>query len=150
MFGSGLKWEEFVSAPGRFRILMPGKPEQYRNPGNDEMTETWMFQVNVKRAGFLAAFHDRILPEERPLAPDEIERIKNRMLSDISRGPVRYDDLLLGRCPGFHIEVASDKGTFATRVYFVSRRIYQLGVNAEQNFKEADKLKFFESFVLTA
>lgn len=114
------------------------------------MTETLMFQVKSARASFMVAFHDRILPDDRSPAPDEVEQIKRRMLADLSAGPVRYDDIILHNYPGFQIEVASARGVFVTRVYFVSRRVYQLGVDADSNFKEKDRLKFFDSFELTS
>jgi hypothetical protein len=151
--GDKAEFEEFASKEGRFKVQMPGTPE--------EKTQTVagvtlnLFLLEETDGGYAVAYADL------PIAADEkVEAIQKRldgardgMLRNINATLVRESKITLkGKYQGREIEanLPDKKGLLRARLYVVNKRLYQVMVVGTTDYVRAESAtKFLGSLVVT-
>jgi hypothetical protein len=147
-------WKEFASKEGRFKLLMPGTPKQYKLDTESDFGKG-VLHINTVEAG------ETMYGTNYCDFPAEVKKAPLKQVYDSSRdgavanleGKLASEkDIKLGEYPGreIRIEVAGGKKLFRARVYLVDQRLYQVvvfGTKETATSKEADK--FLDSFKLT-
>jgi hypothetical protein len=144
---------EFASQAGRFKVLLPGKPDVQELP--TPAGTMHLVQVRTKAGEFLASWID--LPANLVDSPEKIEtslnkardgileRLKGKQVHDKK---ITLDDKHSGR--DFGAEISSpDKGRLRARMFLVEGRLYQVivvGTSDWTGSKVADRV--LESFRL--
>jgi hypothetical protein len=147
------KWKEFVSKPGRFKVLMPDTPEQDSGETESDYGKgtLHMHTAQAGKALFGAHYTDfpaaiRKLPLKQVYDSSRdgaVANLKGKLLSE--------KDVKLGKYPGreIRIEVKGGARLFRARVFLVDRRLYQVvvfGTKETATSKDADR--FLSSFRL--
>jgi hypothetical protein len=150
-------WREYVSANGRFRVLMPGDLTEERRtidtPTGKRESVSVSAVLNRKpwlanRGFYFVTYADlgdqaagtspeRLLDDEREEA---VKRLNGRV--------VREQAVSLGHHAGLEIEVATQMGLVKERIYLVNQRVYQLVVGGKMEASSPGADKFFSSFRL--
>ena len=146
------EFKEFASADGRFKVQMPGTPQ--------EKTETVagatmkIYTLREKDGAYVVGFLDL------PIPSGESEAQLQARLDGSRDGAVRgvggtltseSNITLSGKYPGREVQadIPSKKGVLRARIYFVDQRLYQMIVTGTKPWAtSADATKFLDSLVL--
>jgi hypothetical protein len=147
------EWKEFASKEGRFKVLMPGTPDQDKAETDSDFGKG-VLHMSVVRAGkttYGANYCD--FPAEIKKAPlkQVYDSSRDGAVANLEGKLASEKDVKLGEYPGreIQIDVAEGKRLFRVRVYLVDQRLYQVvvfGTREAAVSKEADK--FLDSFEL--
>jgi hypothetical protein len=150
-FSSSARWQEFVSAEGRFRVLMPGTPKF-----KDSVVHTRLGSLPVKaydvESGeyeFSVFYGDLDSEELRNISPEEwidaertiyVARANARLLAEKNVSLHGY----FGKERRYELSV----GWFvARRMYAANRRIYTINFSRKKREAPEEVLaRFFDSF----
>jgi hypothetical protein len=152
---SPLRWQEFVSAEGRFRVLIPGTPKF-----KDSVVHTRLGSLPVKAYDlerdeyeFSVFFGDLDTEGLADISPEEwidaertiyIARANARLVSEKSLSLHGY----FGKERRYQLSVG---GFVARRMYAVNRRIYTVNLSRKkQEVPEDVAARFFDSFEILA
>ncbi len=145
---------EFTSEPGRFKVLMPGKPsfsEIHTPAGNMHVA-----QVRTKAGEYLASWID--LPVEAAdkaeKAEARLDRVRDGMVERVQGKLVRDKKITLeDKHPGRDLEAETTqpaKGRMRARLFLVGSRLYQVIVAGSKEWTESEEAdRVLDSFRLT-
>jgi len=149
-------WRVFISETGRFRILMPGDPQQSNQPQETPIGQLNLYSYAVERpreAVYMATYTD--FPADYINNTDPNELLNNgrdevvRRLNGTLLQEVRLN---LNGAPGLEIKVKIPQDmVIYNRIYLVRQRLYQLIVVttlAQERSLPRSIAGFFESFQL--
>jgi hypothetical protein len=149
----GANLQEFASAEGRFKVLMPRTPKQ-QNQGAAGMVLK-AFLVEDRDGAYMAAFMDMPIPANEPEAQIEVRlnggrdgAIQNLNGRLVREGRVKLDGKYLGR--DFEADVPNKKMVLRARFYIVGSRMYQVMVMGTRAYAHStEATRFLESLTLT-
>lgn len=162
-------WKEFTSKEGKFRVLLPGTPQQQdrvlQTPIGAVKTHDFFLQSDV--SAYYLSYAE--FPNVGALTPQEnkemLDSSRNRALSDGAR-LISESDVLVSGNPGREVIAEKQGMILRARFVYVDGRLYNviLGVTANTAFSsgkpsanaadrtelfESISTKFFDSFKLT-
>ncbi len=143
--------KEFASEAGRFKVLLPGKPE----PRELKIPRGTMHLVSIRtdQGEYLASWIDLPLEESAEKAEARLDRMRDGIVERVMGKVVREKTVTLDdKHPGRDLvaEVSQpDKGRLRARLFLVGSRLYQViavGTKGWTESKEADQV--LDSFAL--
>ncbi len=147
------EWKEHTSTEGRFKVLMPGKPEY----GKDKLQgDTYLHRFTFESEDQNEAFS--IMYQDTPGlglvdAATILDAAKNGGIASVKNGKlVREKKIKLGEHQGLEFEFSADGIDRVTwQVYIVGDRLYQVGVvEIKESLPDESITKFQKSFQVTA
>ncbi len=151
--GCGTPWEEYSSADGRFKVVMPGVPKESSfNQDTPQGVITFNAAVvDRPHASFLVAWAD--VPPKLPFDLDKaLDTLRaHYSLSDKEKAVVKEKHPVekAGQ-PGlaFVMDTRKPAGQAVGRLYQVQNRLYQLLVLGSKVEGSSEAERFFETFRL--
>ena len=145
--------KEYVSAEGRFRVLMPGTPtiETQNVTYADSNASATMYMASVDLgddATYAVSYYD-YPPGVANGTPEQI--LAQARDASISGKTLVWDvPIALGRVPGrAYRAVLGDGNVMEFRIYLVGQRLYSMVVGATPKlFDGLDRKTFFDSFTI--
>ena len=147
------EFQEFVSADGHFKVLMPGKPKEQVQATGVASMKTYM--IEEKNGAYMAAFSDMPIPANEPEATlqQRLDGSRDGCLRNTNAKLKKETKISLnGKYPGRDIEaeLPDSKGLLHARIWLVKQRLYQVMVVGTQSWaNSADAAKFLDSLTLT-
>jgi hypothetical protein len=145
-------WETFISEPGSFSVLMPGKPEvnESKQDSPNGPYTVHLFTARADRRIYLVGWVDYD-PSFRFDTQKELEANRDKFVSAVKAqltGTTK--PIKLGPHPGIEFTAETEQVLFRSRVYVVGRRPYQLiAVRGKGTPEPPEEAKFFSSFAVT-
>jgi hypothetical protein len=149
--GSG-SLREFVSAEGKFRVMMPGAPTQKRQQlGPISLA---MYTLENRDGAYMVGYCDVPIPANEPEAMTQrrLDGAREGAIRNINGGLIKENRIWLhGREPGREIEAnVPGKGIIRARFYVAGRRMYQvIVIGTPALVHSADATRFLDSFSRT-
>ncbi len=147
-----LQWKEYVSAQGKFSILLPGEPTTgYRPVGADsESSTTYVTNLIVDEKAWTVAYFDLpVAPTDEPAIQKRFDRTRDHMLKMYSVKLDKEESSTLNGLPvrSFTTKPDDQNRVQHTRIYLVGQRVYQVWALARAGDEEAAGVKtYFDSF----
>jgi predicted Zn finger-like uncharacterized protein len=159
-------WQDFSSAEGNFRVLLPGQPRKNQQPlgppvppapgappGQPPMR--YFYEVQTKEAQFGVSYLDMPTPlfQQRPLS-FHLDMTRNQVVAESSGQLASEKEVQLAGHPGRHLEInLPNNQQLLHRTIIVPaglfQRFYHLRVSGPRNADTPnDADKFFASFAL--
>lgn len=148
---SGGTWSVFTSAVGRFKILVPAKPEESGETSNSPYGPytTHLFTSKTANAIYVFGWVDYD-PKFNFGVRAELNANRNNFIKGVNATLLSETNITLGNNPGIEFSAESTQALFKSRVYIVGRRPYQLIVAVPKGRTDDEGIKkFFASFELT-
>jgi hypothetical protein len=138
--------EEFTAEAGRFKVLLPGKPDvkEMKTPAG----ALHVVQVRTKGGEYLASWIDLPLeaPDPAEKAQARLDRIRDGIVQQVKGKLVHDRKTTLDKHPGRDLEVETtepEKGQMRARLYLVGTRLYQVVAAGSKEWtgsEEADRV----------
>lgn len=146
------EFKEFVSEPGKFKVLMPGTPkEQMQNAAGVAFK---MYTAEVRDGGVIVGFGDMPIPkgESATDLQKRLDGARDGMVANTKSTLTGSSNIMLGNYPGREVlaDLPNNQGKLRARVYIVDGRMYQVMMIGKANWSGWSKQdQFFNSFALT-
>lgn len=148
------EWKEFSSKEGRFKVLLPGKPQERKQPVGNNIEQV-QYLIDGGDRAYLIAYQDdanfknaddAVVKQALGAGRDAaVASLKGKLLS---QKEFKFDKKYSGL--EFQIDIP-DSGIYRSRIFMVKERLYQITVLGPKDVatsKEADK--FLDSFKLVS
>lgn len=145
--------KEFASAEGKFKILLPGKPEESTVKAGKTLVKT--FTLKTDEGIYRVAYADMNLPPDEP--EENIHKRLDGVLANMAKEAkgkitkqerIKLADKHLGRL--IEADQADTKAAMRGRLYLVGRRLYQITFVGSPTLASSDgTAKFLNSFAVT-
>jgi hypothetical protein len=141
-------FEEYVSEPGAFRVLLPGKPEEIDIPSRDGKPPGYQLTLDGYEGAYLVFFSDD--PELSGMDSRARQRYLNASVNELARevgGRIAskrlalLDDQYLGL--SCEMELSDPAGWFRARLFLVDERLYRLTAVGYGDFARSDDAETF-------
>lgn len=149
---SGGTWSVFSSTVGRFRILVPSKPEESGETSDSPYGPytTHLFTSKTANAIYVFGWVDYD-PKFNFNRRAEINANRDNFLKGVNGKLLSEHDITLDGYTGIEFTAESAQAFFKSRVYIVGRRPYQLIVATPKGKTDDEGIKkFFSSFEMTS
>lgn len=144
-------WEKFTSEPGRFSVMLPGKPEENKQSAdspNGPYTTT-IFMLRAPGAIYIAGWVDYD-PKFNFGVQAELEANRDNFVKALKAVVTETKQIKYGTHPGIEFTAEGETMFIRSRVYVIGRRPYQLiAVVAKGDRTSPDIDKFLTSFSIT-
>jgi hypothetical protein len=141
------EWIKTAPIGGGFSVMMPAKPEEQVQPGDDFTTH--LFNVMTDDALYIVAYGD-YAPSVRFNVDDELAANRDRFLKGLNANLTGTKQITLDGRKGIEFTGESDQATFKSRVFIFGTRFHQIAVAVFKGKDDAENSKrFFASFKLT-
>jgi hypothetical protein len=145
--------KEFASAEGKFKILLPGKPEEGTVKAGKTLVKT--FTLKTDEGTYRIAYAEVKLPPDEPeeKTQQRLDGVLASMVKDAKakatkQGRIKLADKHLGRL--IEAEQTDGKGLMRGRIYLVGGRLYQIMLVGAPALVSSDQTsKFLNSFAVT-
>ena len=138
------EWIKVAPVGGGFSVLMPAKPEEEVQPGDDLTTH--LFSVTTDKALYLVAYGD-YAPSIRLNVDDELAANRDKFLKGLDATLKTTKQLTVDGRRGIEFTGESAQASFKSRVFIFGTRFHQIAVAV---FKGDDDTRnsnrFFASF----
>ncbi|HYN86330.1 MAG TPA: hypothetical protein VER32_13865 [Pyrinomonadaceae bacterium] len=144
-------WEKFTSEPGRFSILMPGKPKEDRKTADTPYgpSTTHIFIAQAPGAIYLAGWVDYD-PSFKFGVQAEMEANRDNLVKAMKATVIETKPIKYRTSPGIEFTAENETIFIRSRVYIIGRRPYQtIAVVRKTDSASPDIEKFLSSFAIT-
>jgi hypothetical protein len=143
--GGGSALQEHVSKEGRYRILLPGQPQEEEDGDVKKVSFT-------ARSGSYAVAYQDLEKEEGKSAEEQLEAACARVEQTLKGRAVRRRKVTLaGRYPGYEVSARWQDGEWLVRhrLYLVEGRLYQVIASGQKWWVESGETdRVFRSFAV--
>jgi hypothetical protein len=148
---------EYVSAEGRFGVLMPGDLREERGVIDTATGKREFVSVSAilnrkpwfANRGFYFVTYTDLSDQAVGTSPERLlDAEREEAVKRLNGKLVREQTVGLGHHTGRDIEVATQMGLVKERIYLVKQRVYQLVVGGKMEASSQDADRFFKSFRL--
>lgn len=141
---SQTEWIKVAPIGGDFSLMMPAKPEEEVQPGDDLTTH--LFSLTTENALYLAAYGD-YAPSVRFNVDEELTANRDRFLKGLNATLTSTKPLTIDGRKGIEFTGESDEATFQSRLFIFGIRFYQIAVAVFRGKDNtANSNRFFASF----
>jgi hypothetical protein len=140
------QWKRFVSAEGRFAVMMPGVPAHVRKSEDSGHGKIVQHSYGLKtRSGLL-----EIIYADYPFVPEaaaELQANRDQFIADTGTKLVSESKINYRGNPGIEFRCESKDSTFIARIYVMGQTVYELaggGYKGQIDYKEISR--FLNSF----
>ena len=138
------EWIKVAPAGGGFSVMMPAKPEEEVQPGDDLTTH--LFSLSTDNALYLVAYGD-YAPSVRFNVDDELTANRDRFLKGLNATLTTTKQLTIDGRKGIEFTGESEDATFKSRLLIFGIRFYQIAVAVFRGKENtANSNRFFASF----
>lgn len=123
--GSQIDWIKVAPLGAGFSVMMPAKPEEEVQPGDDLTTH--LFKVRTDDALYLVAYGD-YAPSVRFNIDDELVANRDRFLKGLDATLKTTQPLAIDGRKGIEFTGESAQASFKSRVYIFGTRFWQIAV----------------------
>ena len=142
--GSQSDWMKVSPLGAGFSVLMPAKPEEEVQPGDDLTTH--LFSVTTDDALYLVAYGD-YAPSVHFNVDDELVANRDRFLKGLDATLKNTKPLTIDGRKGIEFTGESAQAAFKSRVFIFGTRFYQIAVAIFRGREDTENSnRFFTSF----
>lgn len=145
--------KEFASAEGRFKVMLPGTPEEQSRTTSNVVTK--LYAIEDREGAYVVGFADLpagIVPSDDKIS-DLLKKARDGSLRKINATLTKDTSITLaGKYPGRELEgdIPSKDFVLRARIYYVDGRIYHiLAVGTKSWANSADATTVLNSLTIT-
>jgi len=143
----GSDWIKVAPVGGGFSVMMPAKPEEEVQPGDDFTTH--LFSVTTDNALYIVAYGD-YAPSVRVNVDEELAANRDRFLKGLNATLTTMKQLTLDGRKGIEFTGENDQASFKSRVFIFGIGFHQIAVAVFKGKNDTENSnRFFASFELT-
>lgn len=143
----GSEWIKVAPIGGGFSVMMPAKPEEEVQPGDDFTTH--LFKVMTDNALYTVAYGD-YAPSVRFNVDDELVANRDNFLKGLNATLKTTKPITIDGRKGIEFTSENAQAGFKSRVFIFGTRFYQIAVAVLRGEDDAEKSnRFFASFEFT-
>ena len=140
----GSDWVNIAPVGGGFSVLMPAKPEEEVQPGDDLTTH--LFRATTDNSLYLVAYGD-YSPSTRLNVDDELAANRDRFLNGLNATLKTTKQLTIDGRKGIEFTGESEQASFRSRVFIFGTRFHQIAMAVFKGSDDTENAKrFFASF----